>query len=96
MRTGGLYERSIVVNGGLPIAGASAPAQSTHPPAQPGAKRELKTPRTVLLCPLCGKPTGTRLRLGDASGYCRFCRTHISIVIEIEGNQQSEDSTLGA
>jgi ribosomal protein L37AE/L43A len=39
--------------------------------------------KTNVLCPECGRRTGTRLGEGDAIAYCRYCKLEIEVIIHV-------------
>ena len=46
--------------------------------------------KTMVLCPLCGKPTGLRLGFGDAVVYCRHCPVEIEVSIHATEKEEGE------
>ena len=42
--------------------------------------------KTVIICPRCGKRTGTSVRDGDTTAYCRRCGIEIEVIIRVNEN----------
>jgi hypothetical protein len=58
-------------------------------------KRSAAHQRTQILCPRCGRLTGTALREGEAGAYCRFCHVEIDVIIRVKEALNSDCDSVG-